>query len=145
MGKSFATWVRIGPLLLLAAWLAFGCAAEETGELGVAGFADVTPADLRYKAFRFGPDAGLFDAGDPRKGQSATLIIGEIGSDGLRAGFALTTDDGSLQGGALRLVLCDFQTMFLQLAGEEPQIEPFLSQDLFEWCGVDSDGRLALQ
>lgn len=146
MSKPLVTWVRIGALSLVAAWLVFGCAAEEeAGELGVAGFNDATPADFRYKAFRFGPDAGLFPEEDPRFGQSATLFLGEFGSEGPRAAFALTTDDGSLQGGSLTLRPCDFATTFLQLAGEEPQIDPFVSQDFFEWCGVDSEGRLGLQ
>jgi hypothetical protein len=145
MSKQLATWVRIGVPLLVAVWLVVGCAPEETAELGVVGFIDVTPAALRYKAFRFGPDAGLFPEDDPRFGHSATLFVGEFGSEGRRAGFALTTNDGSLQGGVLGVGSCDFVTTFLQLAPGEPQIDPILSQDFFEWCGVDSEGRLGLQ
>ena len=145
MSTSFATWVRIGALSLLAACLVLGCAAEEAGQLGVAGFTDATRADFRYKAFRFGPDAGLFEPDDPRFGQSATLFVGEFPSSNVLAGFSLTTDDGSLQGGVLDVGSCFFVTMFLEFAGEEPQIEAFLRQDFFEWCGFDSEGRLALQ
>lgn len=135
-------WVCV--LLGLALGSALGCAGDETGEVGVPGFSVATAVDLGQKAFRFGPGAGLFPPDDPRHGQSATLIVGEFGSDAPTAGFALTSDDGSLQGGVLSLGSCDFTTMFRQLAGEEPQIEPFLSQDFFEWCGIDSDGRLGL-
>jgi hypothetical protein len=136
----------MGAGLLLAVGWVLGCAGEEeAGELGVVGFTDATPSDLTYKAFRFGPDAGLFPEEDPRFGLSATLLVGELGSNGSSAGFALTADDGSLQGGVLNLRPCDFNTTFLQPAGEEPQIDPFVSQDFFEWCGVDSEGRLGLQ
>ncbi len=68
-----------------------------------------------------------------------------FGSDGSKAGFALSADDGSLQGGVLQFRPCDFVTTFLQAAGEEPLIDSFVSQDFFEWCGVDSEGRLGLQ
>ncbi len=145
MNKPVATWCGIGVLSLLVARSVFGCAPEEAGELGVVGFAETTPADLKYKTFEFGPDAGLFPEEDPRFGQSATLFVGEFGSEGRIAGFALTTDDGSLQGGVLKLGSCFFATMFLQFAGEEPQIEAFLREDFFEWCGVDAEARLALQ
>jgi len=145
MGTSFATWVRIGALPLIAACLVLACAAEEAGELGLAGFTDATPSDLTFKAFRFGPDAGLFPPEDPRFGLSAMLFVGGLGSQGSGAGFALAADDGSLQGGVVYFRPCDFNTTFLQLAGEEPQIDPFVSQDFFEWCGVDSEGRLGLQ
>ncbi|MBT8454079.1 MAG: CHRD domain-containing protein [Deltaproteobacteria bacterium] len=132
-------------MLLVLGWV-FGCAAEEeAGELGVVGFTDATASDLTSKAFRFGPDAGLFPPDDPRFGLSATLFVGELGSKSSSAGFALAGDDGSLQGGVLRFRPCDFNTTFLQPAGEEPQIDPFVSQDFFEWCGVDSEGRLGLQ
>jgi hypothetical protein len=145
MSKSIATSVRIGALSLVAVCLVCGCAPEEAGELGVVGFTDATPSDLTYKEFRFGPDAGVFPQEDPRFGLSATLIVGELGSNGPSAGFALSADDGSLQGGVLQLRPCDFITTFLQPAGEEPQIDSFVSQDFFEWCGVDSEGRLGLQ
>ena len=99
MSKSSTTGVRIGAVLLLALGWVVGCAAEEeAGELGVAGFTDATPADLTHKVFRFGPDAGLFPEEDPRFGQPATLFVGELGSAGSKAGFALSADDGSLQG-----------------------------------------------
>jgi len=147
MSKSLTTGVRIGAVLLLALGWVLGCAVEEeeAGELGVVGFTDATPSDLTHKVFRFGPDAGLFPEEDPRFGQSATLFVGELGSAGSKAGFALSADDGSLQGGVLQFRPCDFVTTFLQPAGEEPLIDSFVSQDFFEWCGVDSEGRLALQ
>jgi len=135
-------------LLLVAVWSAAGCAEEGAGGFGgSSGFNDATSTDLAQKSFPFGADSGLFTEGEPRYGQSATLIVGEFTSTTPTAGFSLTTDDGSLQGGVLALVEghpCRFSTVFLQLAGKDPQIDPFLPQDFFEFCAVDSEGRLGL-
>jgi hypothetical protein len=149
MSNRIPSWGCVCALLLVAAWSAAGCAEEEGngGFGGSSGFNDATSADLTRKSFRFGPDAGLFGEEESRYGQSATLIVGEFTSTNPRAGFSLTTDDGSLQGGVLSLVEghpCRFSTLFLQLAGEDPQIDPFLPQDFFEFCAVDSEGRLGL-
>ena len=147
MSHRVPSWVCVCVLLLGAAWSVSGCAVEETGEIAIPGFSDATSDDLARKSFRFGPDAGLFTKEDPRYGQSATLIIGEFRSTDPLAAFSLTTDDGSLQGGILELLdgpPCSFFTQFLQLAGEDPQIDSLLSQDFFELCAVDPEGRLGL-
>ena len=143
MGTAFAlirgmrTFMSVCALLLLVS----ACAAEEEG--GVRGFEDFRPLtaeDLVHKSFPFGPDAGIFEADDPRFGQASTLIVGEVNV--AVAGFALTTDDGSIQGGTLSLGSCLFQSTYLGLAGEEPEIG-LLSGDFF-YCGVDDEGRLGL-
>jgi len=150
MSARILSWVCVCSLLLVAAWSSAGCGVEDEGNGGFAGgsgFSDATSADLARKSFRFEPDAGLFTKEDPRYGQSATLIIGEFRSTDPLAAFSLTTDDGSLQGGILELVdgpPCSFFTQFLQLAGEDPQIDSLLSQDFFELCAVEPEGRLGL-
>jgi len=149
MSNRIPSWVCVWALLLVAVWSVPGCAGEEEGNGGFGGsggFSDATSADLTQKSFRFGPDAGLFGEEESRYGQSATLIVGEFGPAGTRvaAGFSLKTDDGSLQGGVLLLGSCFFDTTFLQLASENPQIDPLLSRDVFEFCAVDSEGRLGL-
>ena len=130
-------------LLCLFALLLFvsACAAEEEGGYELEGFRPLTAADLVHKSFRFGPDAGLFEPDDPRFGQTATLIVGEVYEKTSTAGFALTTDDGSVQGGMLSLGSCLFDTTFLQLAAQEPQSE---FESVFFYCGVDDVGRLGL-
>jgi len=129
--------VRVCALLLLVS----ACGPEEEGGFELSDFRPLTPADLVHKSFRFGPEAGLFDLEDPRFGQSATLIVGEVYEHSSAAGFALTSDDGSIQGGVLTLGSCHFDTTFFQLAGQEPQsgFEP-----VFFDCGVDDEGRLGL-
>ena len=116
------------------------CAAEEEGGYDLEGFRELTAADLVHKSFRFGPEAGIFELDDPRFGQSSTLLVGEV--YGTAAGFALTTEDGSVQGGTISLGSCLFQTTFIGLAQEEPEIG-LLSDDFF-YCGVDDEGRLGL-
>mgnify|MGYP001814148247 FL=1 len=130
------TFVSICALLFFVS----ACAAEEEGGYDLEGFRALTAEDLVHKSFRFGPDTALFELDDPRFGQSSTLIVGEV--YGTAAGFALTTEDGSVQGGALYLGSCLFQTTFIGLAQEEPEIG-LLSDDFF-YCGVDDEGRLGL-
>ena len=74
---------------------ACGSEGDESGGAGTDGFRELTAADLVHKSFRFGPDAGIFEADDPRKGQPATLIVGEVYERSHGAGFGLTSDDGS--------------------------------------------------
>ena len=126
----------------VAAMLAVSACAGEVDEGNeLDDFRALTAEDLVHKSFRFTPDAGLFDPGDPREGQSATLVVGEVYEKSSAAGFALTSDDGSIQGGVLTLGSCNFDTTFLQLAGREPEsgFEP-----VFFYCGVDDEGRLGL-
>ncbi len=120
---------------------ACGSEGDESGGAGTDGFRELTAADLVHKSFRFGPDAGIFEADDPRKGQPATLIVGEVYERSHGAGFALTSDDGSIQGGTLTLGSCNFDTTFVQFAGQAPVV---VTDPVFFYCGVDDDGRLGL-
>jgi len=127
----------------LCALLAVGLSCSGAEEEGLGDFEDfraLTAVDLVHKSFRFGPEAGIFEADDPRFGQAATLVVGEVNDT--VAGFALTSEDGSLQGGTLSLGSCLFHTTFVGLAGEEAEID-LISSDFF-YCGVDDDGRLGL-
>jgi len=147
MKRRNLSWVvtcgfRFLSACVLSLVFATGCPGGD-GDGGVAGFTEVTPADLAQKSFRFAPEAGLFDEGDSRFGQSATLTVGEFYTNGRSAGFSLTTDDGSLQGGVLSLGSCSVQTTYLQLAGQAAQVGD-IQHDYFVGCGVDAEGRLGL-
>ena len=133
--RRFRLW------LVGAAFVAACSGASEEGDTQwMEEFRPATAADLVHKSFRFGSDAGIFDPDDPRFGQSASLIVGEVNV--AAAAFALTTDDDSLQGGTLSLGSCLFQTTFVGLAGTTPEIG-LLDADFF-YCGVDAEGRLGL-
>ena len=123
--------------------LVVACSAgEEDGGGGIDDFRPLTATDLVHKSFRFGPDAGIFEPDDARFGQSATLIVGEVLDGTSSAGFALTSEDGSVQGGTLTLGSCLFHTTFVGLVGREPDVG-LVSSDFF-YCGVDDEGRLGL-
>ena len=139
------------PKLSLALLLGvLGCPQSEevAGPLDES-FARGTESTLGQRRFVFPAGSGVYEDGDPRRGQSTSVTIGRFNPTARLAAFSAVSDDGSIEGGYLGLgEFCVFATTYRALAGQPP-VTPevagdVLDQAFYETCGVDQEGRLGL-
>jgi len=140
--------VRSVPFLLTLCVLGCSKGEETSGPLDDS-FEAASPRTLGQRRFVFPAGSGIYEEGDPRRGQSTVVTIGRFNSAMQLAAFSAVSDDGSIEGGYLEVrELCDFATTYRALAGQAP-VTPELEGDVLEVasydsCGIDGDGRLGL-